>query len=288
MLAPAAHDEPETVSLDPEGARLVITVRTRGGVVKLVRDLAVPAASPDACRDLAAAAAVVIATWKLHQTEDLSLLQPGVYPPPESPSISARNPSTDVTGSAPVALGAHGPDGIWAPFAFLGASIGVAANQGGAAATVRLDAGKRPRGWPLGLQVALAADTERQLSVEEGTSSWWRLTIGAGPALALSPPGDGKSWLGVELVGQFFLGMTSVAGHGYALDRTDRALSAGLDGLIRVVLTGELQPFVEAGARAWLSPQDLVVVRPGQSDAYTSLPRAEGRFLAGLRFALAP
>jgi hypothetical protein len=278
VLAPTERDEPEIVSIDPAGARVIITVRSPDGVVKLVRDLSVPAATPEACQDLAAAAAVVIATWKIQRNEDLSLLQPGVYPPDRSALDREADARTPVVRAAP-----PGPEVIPTPVAFLGASVGFSSDQVGFVGTARLDAGARRRDSRLGFQLALTADRQRTQVVADGASSWSRFTIGFGPALAL-----GQGDVGVEALAQLFLGITSVEGHGYAIDQTDRAYSLGVDGIVRLLFPGRLQPFLEVGGRGWVAPQqDLVVVRPGQSDARTALPRAEIRFLAGLRFVLA-
>jgi hypothetical protein len=62
--------------------------------------------------------------------------------------------------------------------------------------------------------------------------------------------------------------------------------SAGFDGAVRLIKVGSVAPFLELGARAWLAPQDVVVIRPDQTQSRLSLPQAEARLTAGLQFSL--
>jgi hypothetical protein len=254
------------VTIDPVGSAVAITVRGLDGSLLLYRPLAPPSGERATCQALALAVAVIIATWKIERSAELSLLQPDLHPPPAALAVPDRVPAAYVAAPALPA-----PPG---PVLLLGAAVGTSVDRAGIAGTGGVEVEVRRRS--LGVRLTLVADTERDYAQDGGTVTWRRWCTGLGAVWRLP-----VSALGLELAGQALLGRVTVQGAGFGIDRTDHALAWGTEAALRVVGAGAVQPFLEAAVRGWLSDQE-VEVRGGGSDG-SALPRVEGRITVGVR-----
>lgn len=251
----------ELVSVDAIDGGLVVTVRGDDGSLLSSRTLA-DSGQPGACQALAAAVAVVIATWNIERSAEPSLLQEGLYRLQAPPRVVDR----DVAAPAPPK---------WTgTILLLGAAVGTVVDRGGVAGTagVEVEVRRRRLGWRL----TLVADTERDRAQDGGTVTWRRSSAALG---GVWRAGGGE--VGVELAVQAFLGRVSADGVGFGMDRTDHLVAWGGDGALRVVGAGALQPFLEGTIRGWLSDQEVEVRASASSGS--ALPRVQGRVTVGVR-----
>jgi len=275
LSAAGTDSETDTAFVVTDGADVVITVRGPDGSPRLIRRIARVEGSPPNCAALATAAAVVIATWQIERSAELSLLQPGVYPP--APPPPARPAETVVQTTRQEPAPPREPD-----FFAIGAAVGTSRTSAGFTDMAQIQIAARVHRWPVGLSASLAADAQRDQPLASGTATWRRMTAGLGPWMALS-----EGLFAVEGGAQLFLGRTSVAGSGFVVDRTAQKLSPGLDAALRLVGTAAIQPFFEAAVRIWFAPQDVALVDAGPADSSATLPRLEARLSVGMRFELA-
>jgi len=266
LSTPGRAGDDEVAFIDAAGSDLAITIVAGDGSLRLNRRLPRADASPDACSALAAAVAVMLASWDIEQRQDLSLSQAGVEPPPPAPPTIFRAEPPEPPG---LSRGAE---------LSIGVALGMAMSASSALVTGQVQLGVRRRGGRAGLWLTLAIDGEGDLSQAGGTSTWRRTTAGLGPWLAL-----GRGAVTGEVGAQLFVGRTSVHGSGFAEDRSDHVTSPGVEAVARLVGPGELQPFLEGGVRGWFAPQEVDVLDPSQASSRASLPRVDGRLVAGVR-----
>jgi hypothetical protein len=273
-LLPATDDlRPDIAWIETAGLDVSITLRGPDGSTRFARTIT----SHGSCADLASAAAVIIAAWTTEQNRELSLEQPGFYPPPAKPAPLPKPapPAAEVTPPAPP------PVSVWRALVVeVGAGIGAALDGRGWAGSARVDVAARVQRF--GLRLAFAGDSARDESIEGGTASWRRLMVGIGPSLALVDRS-----VQLELYAQLALGITTVRGRGYDPNRSASDVSAGLTGALRLGIGGSrVRPWLEIGGRLWLAPQEVAVTKQNQPAARVDLPRTDVRVMAGLAFLL--
>jgi hypothetical protein len=166
------------------------------------------------CEERADAIATVIAAW---ETDFAPAAPPGpTVAEPSRPTLTAH---TSEPSAEPSAAGLE---------LALGASVG-AAVVGGVAATAGLEAiaGRPTSRWQF--RLAGATETARQRNLDLGEVSWKHTTIAAG--LVLRSPG--ARWHFSVDTGPS-LGWATLAGHGYAQDKTQSVFEYGLAAGLRV------------------------------------------------------
>jgi hypothetical protein len=270
-MLPATNDaHPDIAWIETAGLNVSITLRGPDGSARFSRTIT----SHGSCADLASAAAVIIAAWTTEQNHELSLEQPGVYPPPAKPApVLKPAPIPEAPQSAPP------PASVRRPFVLeVGAGIGAALDSKGWAGSARVDVGARVQRF--GLRLAFGGDSARDESIEGGTATWRRFVIGIGPSMALI-----DRWVQLELHAQLALGITTVLGGGYPTNFSATDVSAGMMGALRLGIgTSRVRPWLEIGGRLWLAPQDVAVSKENQPASRVELPRTDARVMAGLAF----
>jgi hypothetical protein len=268
MLPAAEAAYPDVAWIEAVGPDLQIELRSPTGEVLFSRRLR----SSGTCADLATIAAVVIASWTAERNPGISLLQPSVPPP--------RRPVPPLVPSPPVPQ-VGGGDGSAAPPESrrefeLSVGLGSSVNSAGFVGAARLEAGMRGR--RLGLRAGFAAETARSESIETRSVSWRRYGLSLEPTLVVV-----KQPVMVDARAGIFAGFTTVAGHGFDVDRQSSAAAAGLSLAIRLAASsGWLRPWMEVGGQYWLADQEITVTRAQQPNLAVSLPRSEARLLAGV------
>ena len=273
-LLPATNElRPDIAWIETAGLDVSITLRGPDGSTRFARTIT----SHGSCADLASAAAVIIAAWTTEQNPELSLEQPGFYPPPAKPAPLPKPapPAAEATWPAPP------PAPIRRPFVLeVGAGIGAALDGKGWAGSARVDVGARRQRF--GLRLAFAGDSARDESIESGTATWRRLMVGIGPSIALT-----DRTVQLELYAQLALGITTVRGRGYDTNLSATDVSTGLTGALRLGMGRSwVRPWLEVGGRLWLAPQEVAVTKQDQPTAPIDLPRTDARVMAGLAFLL--
>lgn len=265
----AAH--PDVAWIETAGLDVSIALRGPDGSTRFSRTIT----SHGSCADLASAVAVIIAAWTTEQNHELSLEQPGVYPPVQPAPSPQTAPVPEEARPAPP------PASVRRPFVLeVGAGMGAALDSRGSAGSARVDVGARVRRF--GVRLAFAGDSARDESIEGGTATWRKLMLGIGPSVGLL-----DRWAQLELHAHLALGITTVRGRGYDTNLSATDISAGMTGALRLGLgRSRVRPWLEVGGRFWLTPQELAVRKQEQPTARIDLPRADARVMAGLAFLL--
>lgn len=232
-----------TAQLEPLDDRLRVEVRSGSGALLVVHDLALG----PSCDDLAAAAAVVIATavGSAPETGALPSVAPVLIPIP----VRRPRPVLPTPKPGPVVLE-------------VGASVGVEAalpRPGGGGflwLSVAPSTQRSPIGSRFGLLVRLGGTSLKQVPIAEGLADWTRLDIALGPRLRL-----------VSGLWQcdLFLAVTPalVLASGRELPQTfsSTGFDLGLGGGAKMgARIGSLFPFVALSATGYVIEQSLRVL----------------------------
>jgi len=274
LLPPAAPDRAaRRAVLSREGRELRVELREADGAVLAHRHLG---AAP--CGDLAAAAAVVIATWEveLRGRGVLGLWPESAQPrpaappaPPPPPAVRAAPPS--VPSRIELAIGA--------------AALGGAGASGGVAAGALVEARGRRPGGILGLTLALLWQGERSLPLAGGSVAWRRTAVVLGPSLRRPL---GARGVAVEADAGVVAAALLLRGAGFSRDAVLAVFDPGATVSARVsVRAGSLIPWIGAGIWAWPVTHETAV--QGATGAGTrDLPRGEVFISLGLALGVRP
>jgi hypothetical protein len=169
-LIPATNGGPEPLRrarLSRSEKGLHVELLSAGGERMAERDLGVDAS----CDDLAAASAVIIATWEAELDPRLT-----------TPRVSLRTPPRQTT-PVTTAVRATPPPPQSPPSFDLGLALMASLTGGEVAPGARVGAWIAPGGWRLGLGAAVSATTARSEPVGPGPAAarWTRYALGAGP-----------------------------------------------------------------------------------------------------------
>jgi hypothetical protein len=257
---------PHRARLARDGRELRLELRdAQGGVLARRRFTAAP------CADLAAAAAVVIATWEVELRGRGALglwLEP--VPAPSAGPPAVRAPSVPAPRSAlELTLGA--------------AALGGAGSVGGIVpgALIEARAGRPPSA--AGIWAALAVEGDRTLALAGGTADWQRVVAAAGPR-GRWPLGAGR--LALEVDAGLLAALLLVRGSAFPRNHDAATFDPGGSASVRLVArAGVVRPWV--GAVAWLWPMIHEVAVTGGTET-RSLPRVEGFLAVGLALAVHP
>lgn len=268
-LLPATEPAlPDVAWIEAADDSLQIDLRSTDGDELASRRLT----SAGTCGDRATIAAVVIASWIAERNPDLSLRQAG----PRAPVAPAPLPAPVTKTDAPAA-----PPGPENTREFdLSLALGTSASRAGFVGAARLETSLRGRHF--GLHAGFAAETAHDESILVGHVSWRRFGPWLGPLYTIT-----RRPITVDARAGFILGFTSIAGHGFDVDRQARALAPGLALASRLSATrGWIRPWIEIGGQLWLSPQEITITRQTGPDQSAALPRTEGRLFGGLTIVL--
>jgi len=270
-LLPLSEAAPPDVAwIEAGGLDLQIELRSPTGEVLFSRRLA----SSGTCADLATIAAVVIASWTAERNPGISLLQPGVLAPPKPKSPPP--PPVIQTGSMNLPLSYQGK-----PQEFdLSVGLGGLVNRASLAGAARVEAGMRGRRF--GLRMGFTVETARSETIERGTVSWRRYNLSLGPTLAMvAQP------VRLDARAEIFASFTTVAGHGFDVDRQSSTVAPGLALALRLgTAAGRIRPWIEVGGQSYWASQEIVITKEQQPNSKVSLPSLEGRLFAGIRVML--
>ena len=268
ILPPTDAYSPDIAWIEAVGLDLQIELRSLTGEVLFSRRLT----SSGTCADLATIAAVVIASWTAERNPGISLLQPGVLAPPK-PIASPPPPPSAIQPRDKVQQLAYQER---TQKFDLSVGLGGSVNSAGTVGAARVEAGMRGRRF--GLRAGFAAETARDETIETKTVSWRRYGLSLGPTLAVvAQP------VRLDARAEIFAGLTTVAGHGFSIDRQSSAVAPGLALALRLgVSTGWIRPWIEVGGQYWLASQEITITRQQQPNLRVSLPRSEARLFAGV------
>jgi hypothetical protein len=272
MLPATETPYPGIAWIEAAGLNLEIELRSPSGDVLFARQIT----SSGTCADLAAIAAVVIASWTAEGNAGISLLQPGVLPPPRpAPPPLPSVPVPQATSATSIPTGRNGPREF-----DLSVGLGGSASGDGPVGAARVDAGMRGR--RLGLRAGFATETQRSAALEPGTVSWRRVGVSLGPTLALV-----RQPVMLDARAEIFAGYTTVAGHGFDVDSKSSALAPGLAFALRFgTSTGWIRPWIEVGGQIWLAGQEITVSKTKPPNPRVALAGLEGRAFAGISVVL--
>lgn len=212
------------------------------------------------CDAQAKAVAVTLAVWEAQLHPEISLALDRLASP-EPPLIPRDTAVARVEPAAPpaweLALGAAVVGDVqssaWAPGARLEGGLG--------------RAGGRWRG-----RLAVTGMAHHQIDLPPGTVSWSRAFLHVGAEIDVA---RGHRWavaLGAGAVG----GVASIAGTGFAVDRSTRSLELGGEGRLRAEARlgrrGQIRPWLAGGVAVWARRQALDIQG---TDSTAALPRVE-------------
>jgi hypothetical protein len=265
----AAAGAPDQARVDDQGGALRIRVqRSDGG---LIGERTLTRSFP--CPDLAAAAAVIIATW-----------ESDVHPEFRQSMPAARQPTAIATAPVPASVTTATPSTSSALSAFdvgaaLSGSLAPSGGSSGAALGALIVASLTPGGHGFGGRLSLQGSTERELPLGAGTVRWRRLVIGAGPQLRLT---SARPALRLDLHADALLAYVSASGIGFTTNRQATSIDAGIAAGARLLFGGQsVQPWLDLSLAGWLR-QENAYNDPG--GASVPLPRVEAILALGLSF----
>ncbi len=254
-LLPQLQDVPPArAHLEPLDELLRVEVRSEDGALLTVRDL--QRAAP--CADLAAAAAVVIASALLSAPRTPALPQLSLVP---SPPPRAR----------PL------PPPVRRPLPQLDAGVGLTAAAAGAGLAVgaALVVHAAPSGRAWGFRLGLAGTALRREALGEAGAVWTRAQLELGPRYRVRP---GR--LIIDVHAHAAAALVYVSGQGFAADYASLGWDAGLGAGVRIGLPLRwAMPWLGVSATGYLRPQELQVVGQTESGA---LPRFDAVLGLGL------
>ena len=253
-LLPQLQDVPlARAHLEPLDELLRVEVRSDNGALLTVRDL--QRAAP--CADLAAAAAVVIASALLSAPRPPQLSQLPQLPlkpdlPPRPPRPPRPPPQLDA-----------------------GLALTVAAAGAGLAVGGALVLHAAPAGRSFGVRLGLAATALRREALGDASAAWTRAQLELGPRYRVRP---GR--FVVDLHAHATAALVYVAGEGFAADYASLGWDAGLGAGMRIGLPLRwAMPWLGVAATGYLRPQQLLVVGQSESGA---LPRFDAVLALGI------
>ncbi|MEA2696682.1 MAG: hypothetical protein QOI66_953 [Myxococcales bacterium] len=258
---------PDLARVDDQSGALRIRVqRPDGG---LIGERTLTRSFP--CPDLAAAAAVIIATWESDVHPEFRQSMPAARQPVAPAGVVTATTATAGAGSA-FDIGAA-----------LSGSLAPSGGNSGAALGALIVASLTPGGQGFGGRLSLQGGTERELPLGAGAVRWRRLVIGAGPQLRLT---SARPALRLDLHGDALLAYVTASGTGFSPNRQATSIDAGIAAGARLLFGGRsVQPWLDLSLAGWLR-QENAYNDPG--GASVPLPRVEAILALGLSFCAPP
>lgn len=289
LLTARESSEPPDLAriIEREGA-LVVTLARGDGTV--IGERALDRGYP--CADLAAAAAVIVASWESDVHPEFRLAAPeaggspaaiAAPPPSAAPPIPPPAPPPAPRSRPPVVIARPAPAAARSTFdvgAGVTGSLAPSGNGAAPALGALVSATWLPPARRVGARAALTAAAERELPLGTASVRWRRVSASLGPTLRVSPPGRP---LVIDLHAEALAAWVSATGVDFSKDHAASAVDAGLGAGVRLSWRPEhvVFPWLEVGGAAWLrSP--TAYTAPG--DASIVLPRGEVLLAIGLAF----
>jgi hypothetical protein len=258
--------------LRDDGDLLVIALRSRDG--KLTAERTLPRAG--SCADLAAAAAVVIESWRGETRTDVAVEIP-VPRPPEPAGVP--EPAAEVSAPAPAS----------APRARRPWDVGVAgvtSLQGDLAPGLMVDGHYGWAGSSLAARLAVLATAAhaRSLAAAPGQARWSRAAL----ALGIRDRLWGRRNLMLDVHADAQLALIRLDGAGFDSSYTRNDFDIGIGGGLGLAWKPDVAgvivaaPFLGIDGVAW--PRDKTVVTQGPGGGQATLPWFELRAVAGVSF----
>jgi hypothetical protein len=248
--------------VDDEGGALRIRVQRPDG--SLIGERTLARSFP--CPDLAAAAAVIIATWESDVHPEFRQAMPAPRVPTAS-AVAAATPESPGGGSA------------FDAGAALFGSLAPGGGSSGAALGAMVVASVTPGGRVLGGRLALLGSTERELGLGAGAVRWRRLLVDLGPQWRLT---SARPALRLDLHAGALLAYVTASGTGFAVNRHATSIDLGIGAGARLLFGGRLvQPWLDLSIGGWLRQEDAYSDPGGIA---VGLPRIEAILALGLSF----
>jgi hypothetical protein len=276
LLAPdAVTDHPDRARLQTEGDELVVVLERADGELLGTRRLPLQSG----CDDLAAAAAVSLATWESDVHPEFA---PGLAARAVMPALGKGALPPPALAPVPWVVDAGASLG-------LGGSIDGDGYGGGpaVAGSGTIGAWVTPPAARTSLRVELEGQSQRQVSLQDGHASWRRWTVGLGLERSFfavtsgAPPfetaGGGRlRWFALARVAAL-----SVHGQGFAVNRSDNSFDAGVTLGVRTVAwrRGRWSSWLDLSGSAWPLRRDVAV--GGASGTSAPLPAFEAFLRVG-------
>jgi hypothetical protein len=219
------------------------------------------------CDDQAETVAVTLAIWEAQMHPEISLrldrLSPQAVPAAPPPEVRIVAPPSPPPTRAVLFLGAAAAGdwqpGSWAP-----------------AGRIELGVGRQGGRWRARLAAMVVG--RHALDVAPGQARWWRgaASLGADYDAVLA-----SRWV-IAIGAGALVGVASISGEGFTLDRTSRSVDAGGELRVRAQRrSGRVRPWVGASLTTWMRRQALDLEGAASSSA---LPRVEPAVAAGADF----
>ena len=275
LVVPTGHALDARAHVAREGNRLDIVLSLRNGQLIGTRTLT----AQGSCEDLAAAAAVVLATWLGDTYPEILGTAPPDQPVPR-PVPAAKAP---VEPAAAEARGARPrPSAQREPAARtplkLGSSAALGASITGAGAApiasfgVSLMRTAPSFGWWLGATIA----GSQEVPLGEGVLRFSRWPAMTGPTFRMA-----SDSLRADLTAGAAVGLLALEGDGFAEDNEARDLTYGPFAAVRVSGRSQtLEPFLGVTALFWAKRATAYIESPARTEL--ELPRVELWLLAGV------
>lgn len=256
LLPTVETSSADQARVDDGGNVVRLSLRRPDGSLIGTRELS----RKSSCADLAAAAAVVLASWEsdVHPEFRAWLPPPRAVAAPAEVAAASAAPKPHPTRSA-FELGAA-----------LAGSVAPSGAGAGAAAGALIVAGAAPAGGRFGVRLALGAGTERELPLGTGRVRWRHLVAALGPDARFT---IAATRFAVGLHAEALLALLSASGEGLTNDRSANSFDPGVGAGLRLLYRGRaIAPWLDLSAGGWLRRQQALSSPDGAS---LSLPRLE-------------
>lgn len=263
LRADAVVTSPDVARLSEQGGALAIRLERPDG--SLIGERTLERLFP--CADLAAATAVILATW---ESDVHPAFRPTLAAPP-AVTVAAPAPTPPAAASTAAAFDVGG--------ALSGSLAPGSGNAGGAIGLLLTAAVVRER---LGGRLALQAGSERSLALGAGTVRWRRVDAALGPVLRFqSAPRAMAFDLHIEALGAW----VSASGSGFPTNHSASSADLGAGGGLRLLFGARpAAPWIDVSACGWLR-QEVAYADPTGT---VTLPRIEATLALGLSFCACP
>lgn len=262
-LARAGAGDVPAPELEVGEDRMRVVLRGRDGALLGSREVEAPAS----CRERAAVAAVLVATWM------------GIWPaaPAPAPPRDAPPPAEPVAPATPIVTEVASASVPPARAIELGLHVG-GAHDGSAAALAAAVELRRAVSGPLRVAIAASATSERDRNIGGAHAGYLRPAIEVGPVVRL-----GRSALQGEVGASARLGLLVVRGKDLAIaHRVSHPVPGAATSMRLVLARRQVSPFLAAGFGYWFVRQRLTLDDDG---ATAELPRWDVTASMGLLWA---
>ncbi len=290
--------ERDVATLEDVRARLRVTVRRPDGTTLGQRELD----RDHSCSELAAATALVIATWESDVHPEFALALPPIVDTGSAAAVSRGGPAGGSPDSPPVlqprarraetatstVVAASAAPAASGPSAFdVGAALVAAAAphtldgafESDLVAAVSVVAGWVHHGRGPGARIALGAAGDRLIPLGPGEAHWRRATAAVGPQLRFSKLATTSV---LDLHAELIAAALNIHGQRFSVNGDDWSFDVGAGGGARLWIgTGTWRPWLDLSIAFW--PTEHVVYAAPSQEA-VSLPKLETLLALGLAF----